>query len=260
MTSGSAEPPVASYLAPPADGAIAVDLPVPGRALAVGAHPDDIDFGCGGTLAKWAAAGCTVSELVLTDGSKGSWDPTADRAALVALRREEQRAAAAALGAGEVVFLDHVDGELHSGLAERAEVCRVIREIRPDVVLGHDPWKRYRLHPDHRHAGHLVVEGIVAARDPHFFPEQGLPPHRPKALLLWEADVVDHVESIDGFLPAKLAALLAHRTQWRSTMGIDADQKAEEEVFADRIRDRAVEAGAVAGLALAEAFKRIDRL
>jgi LmbE family N-acetylglucosaminyl deacetylase len=236
------------------------DLPVPGRALAIGAHPDDIDFGCGATLAKWAAAGCAVTELVLTDGSKGSWDPKADQATLVALRQEEQRAAAAALGAADVVFLGYTDGELGSGLAERAEVCRVIREARPDVVLGHDPWKRYRLHPDHRHAGFLAVEGIVAARDPHFFPDQGLPPHRPAGLLLWEADEVDHVEDIDGFLPAKLAALLAHRSQWQSTMGIDADRAAEEAAFETRIRERASEAGAAAGLPLAEAFKRLDRL
>ncbi|HEV7685756.1 MAG TPA: PIG-L family deacetylase [Acidimicrobiia bacterium] len=252
--------PVASYLAPVPSGAMGVDLPVPRRALAIGAHPDDIDFGCGGTLAKWAAAGCTVAELVLTDGSKGSWDPTADRAELVALRREEQRAAAATLGAESVVFLDHVDGELTSGLSERAEVCRVIREVRPDVVLGHDPWRRYRLHPDHRHAGFLAVEGIVAARDPHFFPEQGLAPHRPAGLLLWEADEVDHVEGIEGFLDTKLAALLAHRSQWVSTMGIDADRTAEEEAFEIRIRQRAAEAGAAAGLPIGEAFKRIDRL
>jgi LmbE family N-acetylglucosaminyl deacetylase len=236
------------------------DLSVPGRALAIGAHPDDIDFGCGGTLAKWAGAGCVVTELVLTDGSKGSWDPKADRATLVALRQEEQRAAAAALGAGDVVFLGHTDGELCSGLAERAEVCRVIREARPDVVLGHDPWKRYRLHPDHRHAGFLAVEGIVAARDPHFFPDQGLPPHRPTCLLLWEADEVDHVEGIDGFLPAKLAALLAHRSQWQSTMGIDAGRAADEAAFETGIRERASEAGAAAGLPLAEPFKRLDRL
>ena len=254
----------ASYLAPAGRGGITVDLPVPRRALAIGAHPDDIDFGCGATLAKWAAAGCAVTELVLTDGSKGSWDATADRAALVARRQEEQRAAAAALGATDVVFLGHVDGELDSGLAERAEVCRVIRQARPDVVLGHDPWRRYRLHPDHRHAGFLAVEGIVAARDPHFFPEQGLGPHRPVCLLLWEADEVDHLEDIkDGLpdgLPAKLAALLAHRSQWESTMGIAADPAAEEKAFETRIRERAAEAGAVAGLPLAEAFKRIDRL
>ena len=252
--------PVASYLTPEGGGGVTVDLTVPRRALAIGAHPDDIDFGCGATLAKWAAAGCDVTELVLTDGSKGSWDPTADRAALVALRQKEQRAAAVALGAGTVFFLNHVDGELGSSLEERAEVCRVIREARPDVVLGHDPWKRYRLHPDHRHAGFLAVEGIVAARDPHFFPEQALAPHRPTALLLWEADIVDHVEAVEGFLPAKLAALLAHQSQWASTMGIDADRAAEEQAFEDRIRERAAEAGALAGLPLAEPFKRIDRL
>jgi LmbE family N-acetylglucosaminyl deacetylase len=249
-----------TYLHPDGAADVTVDLPIPGRALAIGAHPDDIDFGCGGTLAKWAAGGCEITELVLTDGSKGSWDPKADRDGLVALRREEQRAAAAALGARDVVFLDHIDGELGSGLAERAEVCRVIREARPDVVLGHDPWKRYRLHPDHRHAGLLAVEGIVAARDPHFFPEQGLAPHRPGGLLLWEADQVDHVEAIDDFLSAKLAALLSHQSQWESTMGIDRDQSTEAQVFEDRVRQRAAEAGALAGISLAEAFKRIDRL
>jgi LmbE family N-acetylglucosaminyl deacetylase len=249
-----------TYLHPDGGDGVTVDLPVPGRALAIGAHPDDIDFGCGGTLAKWAAAGCEITELVLTDGSKGSWDPKADRATLVALRREEQRAAAAALGALDVVFLDYVDGELGSGLAERAEVCRVIRGVQPDVVLGHDPWKRYRLHPDHRHAGFLAVEGIVAARDPHFFPEQGLGPHRPSGLLLWEADEVDHVEAIDDFLTAKLAALLAHQSQWESTMGIDRDRTAEEQAFEDRVRQRAADAGDLAGLTLAEPFKRIDRL
>jgi len=249
-----------TYLHPAGAGEVTVDLPIPGRALAIGAHPDDIDFGCGGTLAKWAAAGCEITELVLTDGSKGSWDPKADRDSLVALRQEEQRAAASALGARDVVFLDHVDGELASGLTERAEVCRVIREVRPDVVLGHDPWKRYRLHPDHRHAGFLAVEGIVAARDPHFFPEQGLAPHRPNGLLLWEADEADHVETIDDFLGAKLAALLSHQSQWESTMGIDPDQAAEAQVFEDRVRQRAADAGVLAGVSLAEAFKRIDRL
>jgi LmbE family N-acetylglucosaminyl deacetylase len=251
---------VASYLVPESSGAVGVDLPVPARALAIGAHPDDIDFGCGGTLAKWAAAGCAVTELVLTDGSKGSWDPNVDKASLVALRQDEQRAAAAALGAGGVVFLDHVDGELQSGLPERAEVCRVIRETRPDVVLGHDPWKQYRLHPDHRHAGFLAVEGIVAARDPHFFPEQGLAPHRPTCLLLWEANQVDHVEVVEDFLGVKLTALLAHRSQWQSTMGIDVDRETEERACETRIRERATEAGAAGGVGLAEAFKRIDRL
>ena len=239
---------------------ITLDLPVPGRALAIGAHPDDIDFGCGATLAKWAAGGCVVTELVLTDGSKGSWDPASDRVELISTRQGEQQAAAACLGAAEVRFLGYVDGELDSSLAAREAVCRVIREVRPDVVLGHDPWKPYRLHPDHRHAGLLAVEGIVAARDPHFFPEQGLEPHRPSHLLLWEAEVIDHLESVEAFLEAKMSALLSHRSQWTSTMSIDADPEAQRAAFEARTRERAAAAGAPAGLPYAEPFKRIDRL
>ena len=172
------------------------DLEPPRRALAIGAHPDDIEFGCGATLAKWAARGTEVHLLILTDGSKGTWDESDDLEALVKIRREEARAAAAALGAREVYFLDLVDGELESGIHEREQVCARIRFSRPDVVLGHDPWKRYRLHPDHRHAGWLTIDGIVAARDPHFFPGSGFH-HRPDELLLFEADEPDHVEHVE---------------------------------------------------------------
>ncbi|HEY5013793.1 MAG TPA: PIG-L deacetylase family protein, partial [Acidimicrobiia bacterium] len=172
-----------------------IDLAAPERALAIGAHPDDIEFGCGATLAKWAAAGCAVTLLVLTDGSKGSWDAEADQSDLVAARRREQEHAAEALGARGVVFLDRVDGELVDGAQERAEVCEVIRTVCPDVVLGHDPWKRYRIHPDHRLAGWLTLDAIVAARDPHFFPDQPVAPHRPSCALLFEAEEIDHLEA-----------------------------------------------------------------
>ena len=241
---------------------MSVDLPVPERALAIGAHPDDVEFGCGGTLAKWAAAGCELAHLICTDGSKGSWDPADDPATLVTARQVEQRAASAALGgAGSVVFLGWRDGELESSLRQRAEVCYWIRRLRPDVVLGHDPWKRYRLHPDHRHAGFLAVEGIVAARDPHFFPEQGVPPHRPSHLLLWEADEPDHAEDITSSIDKKLAALLEHRSQYRTTMDIDNPGSEEQaERFREKIRGRAAEAGAGDGLALAERFKLLSKL
>lgn len=243
-------------------GPVTTDLDVPRRALAVGAHPDDVEFGCGGTLAKWAAAGCAIHHLVCTDGSKGSWDPAEDVAALVARRQDEQRAASRALGGtGEAVFLGWPDGELRAGREAQAQVAGWIRRIRPDVVLGHDPWRRYRLHPDHRHAGFLLTDGIVAARDPHFFPEQGLEPHRPSALLLWEADEVDHVEDVGGHETAKLAALLEHRSQFRSTMRID-DPDADDEVaaFRQRMLERLAEQGAAAGVALGEAFKLMTRL
>jgi LmbE family N-acetylglucosaminyl deacetylase len=239
---------------------ISVDLPRPGRALAIGAHPDDIEFGCGATLAKWSAAGTAVELLVLTDGSKGTWDGSADVAALIAAREAEQRDAAARLGAHEVHFLRSVDGELDSGLANRARVCEVIRRARPEVVLAHDPWKPYRIHPDHRSAGLLAVEGIVAARDPHFFAEQSAAPHRPRHLLLFETDAVDHVESVDGFVDAKVAALLAHRSQWRSTMRIEAGDEHQQRLFVARIANAARTSGLRAGLRAAESFRRIDHL
>lgn len=238
------------------------DLPVPSRALAIGAHPDDIEFGCGATLAKWATAGCEIHHLVCTDGSKGTWDPTTDITKLVAVRQDEQRAASRALGGkGEVVFLGWTDGELESGLRQRWEIAYWIRKIKPDVLLGHDPWKRYRLHPDHRNAGFLAVDGVVAARDPFFFPEQGEEPHRPSAMLLWEADEPDHVEDAAGFEDVKLAALLEHRSQLRSTMHIDdPDARAEVDAFRSRMLERLAEHGELAGLALGEAFKLMDRL
>ena len=164
--------------------AFTLNLAVPRRALAVAAHPDDVEFGCGGTLAKWAAAGCSINHVICTDGSKGTWDVDADLTQLVATRQEEQRQAARILGGSDdVVFLGWHDGELEDGLTQRRQLAHWIRRLRPDVVLGHDPWRRYRLHPDHRHAGFLVTDGTVAARDPHFFPEHGLPPHRPAGIM-----------------------------------------------------------------------------
>jgi LmbE family N-acetylglucosaminyl deacetylase len=238
------------------------DIPVPKRALAVGAHPDDVEFGCGGTLAKWAAAGCEIFHLVCTDGSKGSWDPDEDTAALVVTRQEEQREASRALGGkGEVAFLGNIDGELTSGMEQREAVAYHIRSVRPDVVLGHDPWRRYRLHPDHRHAGFLVTDGIVAARDPHFFPDHDVAPHRPSTLLLWEADEPDHVENVADFIEPKIAALLAHRSQFRSTMDItDAAAADEVTAFRERVLARLGELGTLNNIEYGEAFKRIDRL
>ena len=245
---------------------MSLNLPTPAVALAIGAHPDDVEFGCGATRAKWSAAGAVVHHLICTDGAKGSWDPTTDAAALVVTRQGEQRAAALALGAtGQCVFLDWVDGELDSGVRQRWEVAYWIRKLQPTVVLGHDPWKRYRLHPDHRHAGLLAVEGIVAARDPHFFSEQALPHHRPEVLLLFEADEPDHVEEVAGYAGAKLAALHAHRSQLLSTMGIDItatvdDVERQRAAFDSRTLSGLTEHGQLEGVAQGEAFKLIDDL
>lgn len=232
-------------------------LPVPERALAIGAHPDDIEFGAGGTLALWASQGCEVTMLIVTDGSKGSWDPNIDQALLVAQRKDEQLAAARALGAAHVIHLDHVDGELQYTMALRAQLCQQIRLARPDVLLSHDPWQRYQLHPDHRAAGLGAVDGMVAARESLAFREQGLAAHRPAAMLLWSADQPDHWENIEATLERKIAALLCHQSQGTTTMG-GADQGGEAEAaFVTRVTEWAAQQGAPAGFDAAESFKRL---
>lgn len=238
----------------------------PATALVIAAHPDDAEFQCGATLASWSRQGTTVHHLVLTDGSKGTWDPGADQSALVERRQEEQRVAAGALGAtGEVAFLGRTDGELEADPLTIAEVCATIRRIRPAVVLAHDPWRRYRLHPDHETAGRLAVGGVVAARDPFFFPEQlvdHIEPHRPNALALFEPDVVNHLELVsEADLAAKLAALEAHRSQMETTHFYRLDSAGSRDdalaAFRDRERGRCSNvAGAPVG-ALAEVFHLI---
>lgn len=239
-----------------------VDLPVPGIALAIVAHPDDAEFHCGATLAKWAARGCTINHLVLTDGSKGTWDAEADTEDLIEQRRREQMEAASRLGShGKVVMLDHVDGELEPTLHVRDQVAYWIRAIRPDVIVTHDPWKRYRLHPDHRNAGWLALDGLVAARDPHFFRHHDVSFHRPDAVLLFEAEEPDHVEDVSGFVDTKVNALMAHRSQFVTTHGIpDDDDGTAAEAFRQKVLARAAQIGSRTGVPAAEAFKALTEL
>ncbi|MDA8147643.1 MAG: PIG-L family deacetylase [Actinomycetota bacterium] len=262
----------------PEHGAPSVDLALPRTVLAVGAHPDDIEFGCGATLAKWAARGSAVVHAVLTDGSKGTWDPGADLPALIEARKAECRAAASVIDgdrahpvAERVHFFGYPDGELDTGPAARRALTAVIRDVAPDVVLGHDPWRRYRLHPDHRAAGFLTVDAIVAARDPHFFPDLGRPPHRPGALLLFEPDVPNHVETVTAYAQVKIAALLCHASQQGTTMGILASgdagsgstgtaRRREIDDFAQRIHRQLASHGGLAGVDAGEAFHLIDAL
>lgn len=238
------------------------DLPTPERALAIAAHPDDVEFGCGATLAKWAAAGCEITHVICTDGSKGTWDTAADTAALAATRQIEQRAASVALGGtGQVVFLGRSDGELDADREARSEVALAIRTHRPDVVLGHDPWKRYRLHPDHRAAGWLCIDGVVAARDPHFFPDHPVAHHRPRSILLFEADESNHVEIVDAsHLTARCAALEAHRSQMETTHFYRLGAGDPLAGFRLREQEKLAGMGALAGAPLGEAFHLISDL
>jgi LmbE family N-acetylglucosaminyl deacetylase len=234
-------------------------LGIPERALVIAAHPDDAEFGAGGTLAKWADGGCEVSLLIATDGSKGSWDPDEDPATLIENRREEARRAAEVLGAtGELVFLDHVDGELIHSMALREELALWIRRLRPNVVISWDPWRRYMLHPDHREIGWGAVDGVVSARDHLFFPHQlvdGLVKHRPDAILLFAADESDYWEDISGTFDRKIDALLCHSSQTQTTMQNALSSAEQREVFAERIREWSRQMAEPAGMELAEAFK-----
>lgn len=229
----------------------------PETALAIGAHPDDIEFGAGATLAKWVAEGCVVHVVVLTDGSKGTWNPDAAIAELVTRRQGEAAAALRALGSlGEVVFVGEIDGELEARRELVDRLALEIRRLRPQVVLGHDPWKRYRLHPDHRHAGNLTVEAVVGARDPHFFKHHPYPRFRPSELWLFEADEVNHVEPVSsGDCARRVDALLAHQSQFETTHfhRLD-DPTTAAEGFARRERELLAATGAAWGYELGEAF------
>jgi LmbE family N-acetylglucosaminyl deacetylase len=221
------------------------------RVLALGAHPDDVELQAGGSLAAWARQGTHVELACFTAGEKGSPNPAADEAELGRVRRAEATDAARALGASVPVhFLGAVDGELEVTMALRLAVARLVRTARPDVVLGHDPWRRWLLHPDHRAAGLLTVDGVVAARDPLYAPSlaaEGLPAHRPHTVLLFGTDTPDELVDVTATMDAKLAALRAH-----------ASQIADHEDLERRVRTWNAAIGADAGLAYAEAFHTLD--
>jgi LmbE family N-acetylglucosaminyl deacetylase len=194
--------------------------------------------------------------LVVTDGSKGSWDPQASAAALADARLAEQVAAARALGAtGELIHLGYVDGELEYTMELRRQLCEWIRRLRPQVVLSHDPWRRYMLHPDHRATGFGTIDGVVAARDHLFFPELGLEKHRPEAMLLWAADEPDYWEEVTATFDTKIEALLCHASQTESTMNDAHTGEDARKAFVTRIREWCARQGEGVGLPLAESFK-----
>ncbi len=217
------------------------------RALVIGAHPDDNEFGCGGTLARMAQDGWDITYIICTNGNKGSHDADMNSYRLSELREAEQRAAAKVLGVRRVIFLRYNDGELEPTPALRAEIALYIRHFKPHALFTHDPWKHYMLHPDHRAVGFAVIEGIVSARDHLYMPglsQIGITVWRPEVLYLWSPEQPDHTEDISATLDLKIASLTEHHSQ------LD-----EVEGWAERVRLRAYEVGAAAGYAAGEVFK-----
>ena len=189
-------------------------------ALVLVAHPDDAEFMCGGTVARWARRGCEVHYVVITDGSAGSNEPGVSREQMREIREREQRAAAGVLGVRSVTMLGEVDGMLEVTVDTRRKVCREVRRLRPEVVVAPDPsrlWSaNYVNHWDHKQAGLLALTAVMPdAPTRPMFPElleEGLEPFEVPNLWLGsnEPDVfVDISETMD----TKLAALAEHASQ-----------------------------------------------
>jgi LmbE family N-acetylglucosaminyl deacetylase len=221
---------------------------VPRKVIVIAAHPDDPEFGCAATIAKWAAAGHDVTYLLLTSGDKGSREHKTPPGQLAAVREDEQRAAAAELGVKRVLFLRHPDGLLENTMALRREISGYLREHAPDVVVTIDPWRRYQLHPDHRVAGQAALDAIYAAREWHVFPEQLVGdriPCRVRDVYLFWTDKPDYYEDVASSIDRRIEALKRHVSQ----VGERIDQLPE------RIREGARNTGKEAGCEYAEAFK-----
>ena len=245
---------------PVAEPAIRVVDPAEGatRVLVITAHPDDVDFGAGGTVARLTDAGVDVVYCLVTDGDAGGSDLTTTADQRAQLRRAEQRAAAQVLGVSELHFLGHLDGSVTYSLGLRRDLARVIRMVRPDRVLCQSPERNldriYASHPDHLAAGESALAAVYPdARNPFAYPElldsEGLEPHTvPEVWLMagLEGNIaVDTTEVID----AKISALRCHASQIS-----DPDRLAEMNKDWGRLTARSAGLGKKR---TAEAFRRV---
>jgi len=223
--------------------------------LVVAAHPDDIEFGLAGSVARWTSEGHHVVYCLVTDGAAGTNQPDADLRALAELRRQEQLAAAQVVGVHEVRFLGYADGTLQPTLELRRELTRLIRELRPFRVVCQDPTtvffsNNYINHPDHRAAGEATIYAVFPSAETRpIFPEllsEGYEPHHVSELYLDLTLAPDTYVDISDSIERKLAALRCHGTQ----VGPEVEPW---------VREWGAEAGVKAGCAYAEAF-RVMRL
>lgn len=223
--------------------------------LAVGAHPDDIDFSSSGTIAKWVGEGTIVYYLILTDGSKGSDNPKMTQAKLTRIRRQEQLTAAQILGVKKVFFGNHKDCELVADLSLKKEITAKIRQLRPTKVLTMNPTLIFSIernfinHTDHRAAGLATVDSVYPlARDRLTFPQhlrQGLAPHKVRQLYLTSFGEGNFVSDISQTFELKMAAVKAHTSQ-------------VNQYTLERIRSWSIENGRKYRLKAAEIFVKID--
>lgn len=198
-----------------------VDGEVPERVLVVTAHPDDVDFGAAGSIARWTAGGAEVVYCIVTDGDAGGFDEAVPRSEIPRIRREEQVAAGAEIGVTDVRFLGYPDGRLEPTIELRRDISRVIRQVRPTRVLAQSPernWNRiYASHPDHLAAGEATICAVYPdARNPFAHPElaeAGFEAWTVPEVWLMAGPAPDRVVDITATIDRKLAALLRHESQ-----------------------------------------------
>lgn len=193
------------------------------RVLVITAHPDDVDFGCGGTIAAWTSDGVDVSYCVITDGDAGGFDPTVPRSAIGGIRQEEQRKAAAALGVTDVEFLGYPDGQLTVNHDLRRDLSRVIRRVRPDRAVIQSPQRDlkslYGSHPDHLAAGEAALCAVYPdARNPFahagLLIDEGLDAWTvPETWIMSANDRAERYVDITDTFDRKIAALREHTSQ-----------------------------------------------
>jgi LmbE family N-acetylglucosaminyl deacetylase len=220
------------------------------RVLGVGAHPDDLEWFAGGTIARLAQEGAEIFSVVCTNGEKGSYDPGADPNRLATIRQAEQHEAARWLGVREVLFLDYADGDLASSPALTGQLVRLYRTYRPDLLLAFDPWKPYELHPDHLAAGRAALDARIGAKMPLYYPElrgEGLEAWAIPEIWLFNPGMPNHYVDVEHTAEVQLKALAAHRSQ--TTVWNDAARAFIETTLRER--------GEKGGAKYAEAFRRL---
>jgi LmbE family N-acetylglucosaminyl deacetylase len=199
------------------------------RALVVMAHPDDVDFAAGGTIATWTDAGVEVAYLIVTDGDAGGFDDDLPREEMAPLRRAEQIAAAKCLGVTDVRFLGYPDGRVEANLNLRRDIARVIRQVRPDRMIIPNPERNYQRlgpsHPDHRAVGSAALDAVFPdARNPYAFPElraAGLDAWTVREVWISGGPSAEHFVDITEVFDRKLAGLRAHVSQTAHNEGIE---------------------------------------
>lgn len=212
--------PLAPAMAPPLGSARQDDpppIPSPNSAMVIMAHPDDAEFLCAGTVAKWCAEGWEVRYVLVTGGDKGTHDPAMHPEKLAAIREEEQRAACRALGVKECLFLGYPDGFTVDEHELRGQVVRLLRLYRPGVVVTWDAFRGTFNHRDHRNVGTVVADAIYPlVRDRLFFQrdeEDGLDSHQVNEVLLAGAGDPDYTVDISDYWEKKVDAILCHTSQ-----------------------------------------------